>query len=72
MAMSKNGAFVLEKFYKLSSDSYKEVIVKELSERINQLTSSVSGRIICYKFSVEAYGKSVNQWRSYLNRAAAK
>lgn len=71
MAMSKSGAFVLEKFYKLSSDSYKEVIVKELAERMNQLTSSVSGRIICYKFSVEAYSKSVNQWRSYLHRPVA-
>jgi nucleolar protein 9 len=71
MAASRSGAFVLEKFYKLSTDSYKEHIVKDLSERINQLTSSVSGRIICYKFSVEAYGRNVNQWRSYLHRVAA-
>jgi len=70
MALSKNGSHILEKFYKLSSDSQKEVIVHELSERLNQLNGCVSGRIIVYKFSVEAYTRNVNQWRSFLARSS--
>lgn len=72
MALSKNGSHILEKFYKSSSDSQKEVIVKELSERVNQLNGSVSGRIINYKFSVESYARNVNQWKNFLARSAAK
>lgn len=68
MAVSKNGSHVLEKFYNLSSDSQKENIAKELSERVNQLNGCVSGRIINYKFSVETYARNPNQWRSYLAR----
>lgn len=72
MAQSRSGSHVLEKFYKLSSDTQKEVIVKELSERVNQLNGSVSGRIINYKFSVEAYARNVNQWRSFLTRSSER
>lgn len=72
MALSKSGSHVLEKFYKLSSDGQKEMIVKELSERVNQLNSCVPGRIINYKFSVEAYARNVNQWRSFLVRNSLK
>lgn len=72
MASSKSGSHVLEKFYKLSLDSQKEVIVKELSERVNQLNGCVPGRIINYKFSVESYSRNPNQWRSFLARAATK
>lgn len=71
MALSRSGSHVLEKFYKLSSDAYKEVIVKELSERVNQLNGCVPGRIISYKFSVEAYARNVNHWRSFLARASS-
>lgn len=70
MALSKSGSHVLEKFYRLSSDSHKELIVKELSERVNQLNSCVPGRIICYKFSVESYARNVNHWRSFLARSS--
>lgn len=72
MALSKSGSHVLEKFYRLSSDTHKEVIVKELSERVNQLNSCVPGRIISYKFSVESYARNVNQWRSFLTRSSNK
>lgn len=68
LAVSKNGSHVLEKFYNLSPDSQKEAIVKELSERVNQLNGSVSGRIINYKFSVETYARNVNQWRNFLQK----
>lgn len=70
MALSKSGSHVLEKFYKQSSDAHKEVIAKELSERVNQLNGCVSGRIINYKFSVETYARNPNQWRSFLARSA--
>ncbi|CRK95955.1 CLUMA_CG009398, isoform A [Clunio marinus] len=72
MALSKNGSHVLEKFYNLSSDSQKEVIVRELSERMNQLNSSVSGRIINYKFSVECYTRNINQWKSFLSKSSQR
>lgn len=72
MALSKAGSHVLEKFYNQSSDTHKEVIVQELSERVNQLNGCVSGRIIAYKFSVDAYARNKNQWRGFLNRNAAK
>lgn len=72
MALSKNGSHVLEKFYKSSPDAQKEIIVKELSERVNQLNGSVSGRIINYKFSVESYARNVNQWKNFLARNSTK
>lgn len=72
MAISKNGSHVLEKFYNLSQDSQKEAIVKELSERVNQLNGCVSGRIINYKFSVETYARNVNQWKNFLARNSSK
>lgn len=71
MAVSKSGSHVLEKFYKLSSDSQKEAIVIELAERLNQLNGCVSGRILNYKFSVETYSRNPNQWKSFLARNSA-
>lgn len=68
MAMSRNGSHVLEKLYKISSDSQKEAIVKELAERINQLKGSQSGKIVAYKFNVELYGRNPNQWKNILSR----
>lgn len=64
MATSKNGSHVLEKLYQISSDSQKEIIVKELSERMNQLNGSSCGKIINYKFNVQSYARNPNQWRS--------
>lgn len=71
MACSRSGSHVLEKFYNLSSDQQKEVIVGELSERLNQLNGCVSGRIINYKFSCEAFARNQNHWRSLQARNAA-
>lgn len=68
MALSKNGSHVLEKFYQLSNEGQKEVIVKELSERTNQLGSCPSGKIIAYKFNVDSYSRNPNQWRNFLAR----
>jgi nucleolar protein 9 len=68
LALSKNGSHVLEKLYQLSSESQKEVIVKELAERLNQLNGSGCGRIISYKFNVEVYSRNVNQWKNFLSR----
>ncbi|KAG5678411.1 hypothetical protein PVAND_008086 [Polypedilum vanderplanki] len=68
MALSKNGSHVLEKFYQLSSEGQKEIIVKELSERTNQLGSCPSGKIIAHKFHVDVYTRNPNQWRNFLAR----
>lgn len=68
MALSKNGSHVLEKLYDLSQDSQKEVIVKELAERLAQLNGCGCGKIISYKFNVETYARNVNQWKNYLTR----
>lgn len=64
LAVSKSGAFVLEKFFNVSSMTQKEIIVKELSEKINQLKGSVSGRIIVFKFCVETFMRNFNQWKT--------
>lgn len=64
LAMSKSGAFVLEKFFNVSSITQKEIMVKELSEKLNQLKGSVSGRIIIHKFCVEIFTRNFNQWKS--------
>ncbi|KAL7052009.1 hypothetical protein ACKWTF_004726 [Chironomus riparius] len=70
MALSRNGSHVLEKLYNISSDSQKEAIVKELSERMNQVNSSQSGKIVAYKLNAEMYARNPNQWRNFLSRSA--
>lgn len=64
LATSKSGAFVLEKFFHISSITQKEIIVKELSEKINQLKGSISGKILINKFFVEVFLRNFNQWKS--------
>ena len=70
MALSRNGSHVLEKLYNISSDTQKEAIVKELSERMNQVNSSQSGKIVAYKLNAEMYARNPNQWRNLLSRSA--
>ena len=72
LAVSRSGSHVLEKIYNLATEVNKEMIVKELSGRLNQLNGSVSGRILNYKFSVEAYARNPNQWKSFLARKSTK
>lgn len=68
MAVSKSGSHVLEKFYNLSTETQKEMIVQELAERVNQLNGCVPGRIINFKFNVETYAKNPNQWKNFMSR----
>lgn len=70
MALSRNGSHVLEKLYNISYESQKEAIVKELSERMNQVNSSQSGKIVAYKLNAEMYARNPNQWRNLLSRSA--
>lgn len=70
MALSRNGSHVLEKLYNISSDGQKEEIVKELSERMSQVNSSQSGKIVAYKLNAEMYARNPNQWRNFLSRSA--
>ena len=69
MALSKNGSHVIEKIYELSAEPQKELIVKELAERLNQLNGSASGRIVSYKLNVSVYSRNVNQWKSFLTKS---
>lgn len=64
LATSKSGAFVLEKFFNVSSITQKEIIVKELSEKMNQLKGSMSGKILIHKFFIEIFLRNFNQWKS--------
>lgn len=68
MAMSKSGSHVLEKFYNLSSETQKEIIVKELAERLNQLNGCIPGRILNFKFNVDTYARNPNQWKNFITR----
>lgn len=70
MAINRNGSHVLEKIYQSSLESQKEIIVKELAERFNQLNGCGCGRIISFKFNVEAYNKNPNLWKNYLARSS--
>ncbi len=64
LANSKHGSRVLEKFFEVGNDLQKEAIVTELSDRVNQLMGTQSGRIIHQKLSVEIFSRNRGQWKS--------
>lgn len=68
MAMSKHGSRAVEKLFDASTDSQKIRIVKELAEKLNQLNSTPTGRLINYKFRVETYKLSPAQWKAAFNK----
>lgn len=68
MAISKHGSWALEKLYNCASDALKARIVKELSEKQNQLNGSPFGRLINHKFYVDTYRLSPEQWRASFKR----
>lgn len=68
MAISRHGSWAVEKFFNCAGDSQKVRIVKELSEKQNQLNGSPSGRLLNYKFHIDKYRLSPEQWRTALNK----
>lgn len=64
MAISKHGSWAVEKLFNFANDGQKARIVKELSEKQNQLNSSPFGRLLNHKFHVDTYRLSPEQWRA--------
>nr|XP_029721278.1 nucleolar protein 9-like [Aedes albopictus] len=64
LALSSHGSRVLELLYEAAGPAQKELIVKELSERVAQLNSKPWGAIINRKLQVDAYRKNPTQWKS--------
>lgn len=64
LANSKHGSRVFDKLFEAANDNQKESIVTELSERVNQLNGTQSGRIINQKYQVEIYLRNKGQWKA--------
>lgn len=68
MAISKHGSWALEKLFNSANDGQKVRIVKELSDKQNQLNGSPFGRLLNHKFHIDTYRLSPDQWRAALNK----
>lgn len=68
MAISKNGSWALEKLFEAAIGPQKIRIVKELSEKQNQLNSTPFGRVINQKFHIDKYRLSPDQWQASFNK----
>lgn len=68
MAISKHGSWAVEKLFNCAPDAQKVRIVKELSEKHNQLNGSPFGRLLNHKFHIDTYRLSPDQWRASLNK----
>lgn len=68
LAISRHGSRAVEAMFEASGDNQRNRIVKELSEKINQLKGSPTGRLLNYKFRVETYALSPVQWKASFNR----
>lgn len=68
MAISRHGSWAVEKFFNCAGDSQKARIVKELAEKQNQLNGSPSGRLLNFKFHIDKYRLSPEQWRTSINK----
>lgn len=68
MAMSRHGSRAVEKLFDAGNDGQKIRIVKELAEKLNQLNSSPTGRLLNYKFRVDTYKLSPAQWKAAFNK----
>lgn len=68
LAVSRHGSRAVEAMFEASGDNQRNRIVKELSEKINQLKGSPTGRLLNYKFRVETYALSPVQWKASFNR----
>lgn len=67
-AMSKNGSWALEKLFEAAIGQQKIRIVKELSDKQNQLNSTPFGRVINQKLHIDKYRLSPDQWQTSFNK----
>lgn len=68
LAISRHGSRAVEAMFEASGDNQRNRIVKELSEKINLLKGSPTGRLLNYKYRVETYILSPVQWKASFNR----
>lgn len=68
MAVSRHGSRAVEAMFEASGDNQRTRIVKELSEKMNQLNGSPAGRVICNILRVETYRMSPAQWKAAFNK----
>lgn len=68
MAISKHGSWALEKFFNCAIDPQKIRIVKELSEKQNQLNGTPFGRLLNHKLHVDTYRLSPKTWSTSFNK----
>ncbi|XP_055390345.1 nucleolar protein 9 [Condylostylus longicornis] len=68
LAITKSGSRVIEKFIESSNESQKTRIVKELSEKENQLNGTFFGRLIFKKFRISTYKLSPAEWKTSFNK----
>lgn len=68
LAISRHGSRAVEAMFETSGDNQRNRIVKELSEKINLLKGSPTGRLLNYKYRVETYILSPVQWKASFNR----
>lgn len=68
MAMSRHGSRAVEQFFAAAADNQKVRIVKELAEKVNQLNSTPTGRLLNYKFRVDTYRLSPAQWKATFSK----
>lgn len=68
LAMSKNGSWAMEKLFEAALGQQKVRIVKELSEKQNQLNSTPFGRVINQKLHIDKYRLSPDQWQAAFNK----
>lgn len=68
LAISTHGSRAVEAMFAASGDNQKTRIVKELSEKLNQLKGCPSGRLLNYKFHVETYALSPTTWKASFNK----
>lgn len=68
LAISTHGSRAVEAMFAASGDNQKTRIVKELSEKLNQLKGCPSGRLLNYRFHVETYVLSPTTWKASFNK----
>lgn len=68
LAVSTHGSRAVEAMFGASGDNQKTRIVKELSEKLNQLKGCPSGRLLNYRFHVETYALSPTTWKASFNK----
>lgn len=65
MAVSRYGSRCVEAIYEIVSKKYKEYIIEELSNNLNQLNSTPCGKIINSKYKVDLYKRNKKNWISW-------